>query len=118
MAADVAPSIEGHPRGTANGRLRIGMGEPHAFFRQPVDIGCLDGGMTVAAKVIEPQLIEHDEEYVLRFGLHKPLLSMISPCGGAARIDGSKLSEGSACVKYQSHDDHIILDMALGRLAR
>ena len=60
----IAPGIETHPRGAADRRLHIGIGEAHALRRHPVEMRCLQMRMPAAAQVIEPQLVIHDEEYV------------------------------------------------------
>ena len=62
VAGHIAPGVAAHPCGTADGRLHIGVGEPHATFCQLVDMGRFQMRMTGAAQVVEPQLVEHDKE--------------------------------------------------------
>jgi hypothetical protein len=62
VRAHVAPGVKAHPRRPADRRLHIGTIEAHAARCQRVDVRRLQMRMTVAAEVIEPQLIAHDEE--------------------------------------------------------
>src|SRR5258706_16399984 len=74
MRAHIAAGIEGHPRGTADRRLHIGVREAHAELCQPVDIRCFQRRMAGAPQIVMAKLIAHDPDdvvgarHVRRFG--------------------------------------------------
>ena len=49
------------------------------LIRQLVDVGCVQVGMPVAAKIIPAQLIEHEEQDILGFGHYRWFGSRVSP---------------------------------------
>ena len=73
MRADVAAGIEGHPRRAAYRRLDIATLETNPLACQPVNIWGVKVRMSGAAQIIEPELVEHDEEDVLLSG-HMPMV--------------------------------------------
>ena len=57
MAGDVAAGVETHPAWPADRRLHVGLGEAHAFGRDPVEVGGVQMRVTGAAQVVEAQLV-------------------------------------------------------------
>ena len=68
MRADVAAGIEGHPRRATYWRLDIATVETNPLACQPVDIRGVEVRMASTTQIIEPELVEHDEEDVLFSG--------------------------------------------------
>ena len=68
VRAAVAPGVGGHPRGAAEGRLHVGVGEPHTAPGEPVEVGRVEMRMAVAGQVVPAQLVGHDPEKRFRVG--------------------------------------------------
>ena len=66
VRAHVAAGVEAHPRGAADRRLHIGVGEAHAAPRHRVDVRRLQRRMAGAAEIIMAKLVAHDPEDVFR----------------------------------------------------
>ena len=75
VGMNVAPCVEAHPARPADGRLHIGIREAHALGRDTVEIRGLQGRMPRAGQVIEPKLVIHHEQDVLRLGHGAGILS-------------------------------------------
>ena len=54
------------PRSRADWRRGIGIGEPHPFAGQPVDVRCLVERVALATRVIPGEIVRQDEHDVLR----------------------------------------------------
>jgi len=61
VRAGVAAGIKAHAARSADGRGRIGAGEPNAHGRQAVHIWGLECRVPCTAEVIETQLVVHDK---------------------------------------------------------
>ena len=68
MGMNVATGIGAHSGVPADGRLDKGLVEPHPHGRQAIDMGRVQGLVTIATEIIPAELIEHDEQDVLCFG--------------------------------------------------
>ena len=66
VAADVAPGVEAHPARPADRRLHVGAIETHPARGERVDVRGADRRVPVAAEVVEPKLVRHDEQHVHR----------------------------------------------------
>ena len=63
-----------------------------AARRQPVQAGRLQVGMAVAAEVVGPQLIGHDEQHILD-GAH------VCPCPYCVAVKPDARTTGSHCLR-------------------
>ena len=66
VRAHVAAGIERHPRGAADRRLHIGVGEPHAAFGHRIDVRRLQRRVPGATQIIIAKLVAHDPKDVFR----------------------------------------------------
>lgn len=74
----MAPGSKADARWRTNRSFRDGLGEPGSLFREAVQIRGLYEIRSVAAQIIVPYLVRHEEEYVgshHRFSLHCAKLS-------------------------------------------
>src|SRR5262245_24403312 len=70
MTEHITSGIEGHTRRSTDWRLAIGTGEIDTPGSQGVDMRCVQGRMAVAAHIVSPELVTHDEEKVA-YGAHR-----------------------------------------------
>ena len=62
VAGDIAAGIGRHAASPADRRLDIGVGEADTARGHPVEIGGVQGLVSGAAQIVEPQLVIHDEK--------------------------------------------------------
>ncbi len=79
VRAHVAAGVKAHPRRPAHRRLHIGAVEAHAARRQRIDVRRLHVRMAVAAEIIEPQLVAHDEKDVFAGHLRPRCTGVMRP---------------------------------------
>ena len=65
VACHIAASISRHAAGPADWRLDIGIGKADPMRGHPVEIWGVKGLVPGTAKIVEPQLVIHDEKNVL-----------------------------------------------------
>ena len=100
MAAHIAAGIGRHARGSADRRLHIGVGEPHAALGEGVDMRGVQMRVAVAAQVIEPQLVGHDPQDIGTVGHSTRSLCSRSSMGVCRKA--SNLSRNPTKVRISS----------------
>ncbi len=94
MRGSIAPGIGRHARRAAYGRLHIGTGETHPARGNGVDMRGVQCRMTGAGKIVEAQLVEHDEKDV--FGRHDRSFAFIEP-NAQRRVREARLCNQDLC---------------------
>src|SRR5438067_13668385 len=112
MTEHVASGVEGHPRRSTDWRLAIGAGEIDTAGSQGVDMRCVQGRMAVAAHIVSPELVTHDEENVA-YGAHRS--ASLPNCRFPGNKGGEELSEHQP---WRFSDNPTILDVQCQRSAR
>lgn len=72
VARGIAPRVIAHARWAAHAGIDEGAVEARAARGQRVQAGRLQIGMAIAAQVIRPQLVGHDEQHILHRAHRRP----------------------------------------------